>query len=122
MATRLVWRRCGTCGQLTLVPVSANVCWQCGAALPEPRGDVDPNTGRGSVDGQPGEFPAPIAWTPFSSAENLGHPSAEPNPLDPTPVERNLPPAKPHFMDLSPDDDAVAARLLESVFPDGLIL
>ncbi len=29
----LIWRRCGACSQLTLVPVSAQVCWQCGAPI-----------------------------------------------------------------------------------------
>ncbi len=122
MPTKLVWRRCGTCGQLTLVPVNANVCWQCGAPLNDPRGEPDPNPGSASADAQPEEFPERIAWPPFSFAENLSPQSDEPNPLDPRAIDRNLPPAKPRPMDLSPEDDIVATQLLDSVFPDGVTL
>ena len=37
MASGLIWRRCQACGQLTLVPATANVCWQCGAPSAGPR-------------------------------------------------------------------------------------
>ena len=78
MPNNLTWRRCGNCGQLTLVPVSANVCWQCGAPCPD---------------------------------RESGHPA---------PADLNLPAPRPSFMALTPQDDAVARRLLASVFPDGV--
>jgi hypothetical protein len=39
-----------------------------------------------------------------------------------SPVDPNLPPAGPRLLDLTPADDAVAYRLLASVFPGGVEL
>ena len=122
MPTKLVWRRCGTCGQLTLVPVSANVCWQCGAPLVEPPHESDPPSGADPLEGQADDAPAPIAWHPFAFTDHAGSRPEAPKSPDQAAIERNLPPAKPRAMDLTPDDDAIAHRLLESIFPDGLLL
>jgi len=121
MPTKLVWRRCGTCGQLTLVPVSANVCWQCGAPLPEPGTGSDPSAEASADDVGPLAGQERMAWPPFPFVGNRDRDSGDPDQLDPRLTERNLPPPKPRPMDLTPEDDAVATQLLESVFPDGLI-
>ncbi len=91
MRDNLTWRRCATCGQLTLVPAAAEACWQCGA---------------------------PIAAQPAAGATRppLGRPAA------PTRADLNLPAPPPRFLDLTPDDDLVARRLLASVFPEGVEL
>lgn len=119
MSTKLVWRRCATCAQLTLVPVSANVCWQCGAPLPEPvdgdhlSAESDPALGKADA------LPQRPWWPPFSRPGEIDHHPTERERIDPSLVERNLPPAKSRPMALTPEEDAVATRLLESVFPDG---
>ena len=48
MRDNLTWRRCATCGQLTLVPAAAEACWQCGApiAARPAAGDGGPPRGR----------------------------------------------------------------------------
>ena len=110
MPNNLTWRRCANCGQLTLVPASANVCWQCGAPCPdhdrEPRAEAG---GPGLSGGIPGAGPG----LPFAFAGGAV------NQIGPSAAASNLPPAKPRFMDLSPADDLIAKRLLTSVFPDG---
>ena len=107
MPSKLVWRRCGVCGQLTLVPATANVCWQCGSPLGEGPGksaDDNPLADRA--------LPAPG----FGSSD-----PDVPRPLGgfAAPADASLPPPKPRPMDLTPEDDERARRLLTSVFPDG---
>jgi hypothetical protein len=106
MPSKLVWRRCGTCGQLTLVPATANVCWQCGSPLVDgPGGDNNPLADRALPGQAPGFGPfggdAPRPFGGFA------------------PADASLPPPKPRPMDLTPEEDARARRLLASVFPDG---
>ena len=112
MSNHLAWRRCAACGQLTLVPVTAESCWQCGAPLaarPAERDDAAPN----AAAGPPGAGSVFGAGFARSRAPSVEPPSA---------ADLNLPMPRPRFMDLSPDDDLVACRLLESVFPDGVEL
>ena len=100
----LTWRRCPSCGQLTLVPVNADACWHCGGPI-APRSSADaaapaplpePHTGSGPT------FPRVHGF-------DLG-----------AATDRNLPAPGPRPMGLTPADDAVARRLLASVFPDGV--
>jgi hypothetical protein len=116
MPNNLTWRRCGNCGQLTLVPVSANVCWQCGAPCPD-RGSGEHTD---AADAAPtGPAPAVGQGVPFG----FGHASdPRAGATAPSPADLNLPPPRPSFMTLTPQDDAVARRLLASVFPDGVDL
>ena len=108
MPHRLTWRRCTHCGQLTLVPVSANVCWQCGAPCPggEPQdhgAEANPHD-----DQSPGRYPRPTsveAWM-VQLSDGAG--------LDIDSTTRVTP-----VTGLSAADDQVARRLLASVFPDG---
>lgn len=98
--TNLTWRRCPACGQLTLVPASAETCWQCGAP----------------IAGRPTENAAghaARASSPFRPAEISPPPAS-------TPADLNLPPPRPKFMDLTAEDDVIARRLLATVFPDGV--
>jgi hypothetical protein len=82
MRDNLTWRRCLTCGQLTLVPATAESCWHCGASMAPP------------------------------SAGDLAGPSPALGPA----AEGGA----PRFGGLSPEEDAVAKRLLASVFPEGI--
>jgi hypothetical protein len=112
MPNNLTWRRCGNCGQLTLVPVSANVCWQCGAPCPDRESGHPAPADAAPPDPAPAVAPGfPIGFAP----------AAEPSPgVAPSPADLNLPAPRPSFMALTPQDDAVARRLLASVFPDGV--
>lgn len=87
----LVWRRCGGCGQLTLVPASASVCWQCGTPVGRAT-PVDPSLFRMNP-------PMPM---------NARIPTQEP--VRQMPAEEMTP--------LTTEQIATANQLLASVFPD----
>ena len=112
MPNNLTWRRCTNCGQLTLVPVNADVCWQCGAPCPEPRSSADSGTA------------APVGGLGFPSIVDFGRAANQRlgAPAPPSTTQWNLPHPRPRWMDLTPADDAIARRLLASVFPDGFEL
>ena len=106
MQNNLTWRRCTNCHQLTLVPVSANVCWQCGAPCPERGpggyGEADAVDAAGVEAGFPVIFGrAAEPWTIAAGS----------------PAELNLPAPGPRYGAISAADDARARRLLASVFP-----
>lgn len=84
MRHNLAWRRCRTCGQLTLVTSPDGVCADCGA----PMAALDAHR------------PSPARRRAVTPA-------------------RRSPPPRPRVPDLTPADDAVAKRLLASVFPEG---
>ena len=112
MSNHLAWRRCAACGQLTLVPATAESCWQCGAPLvsrPEASDD------QSAANPRPGSHPAGSAFGGFGAARASAAGAA-------SPADLNLPPPRPRFMDLTAADDIVARRLLESVFPHGVDL
>lgn len=87
----LVWRRCSGCGQLTLVPASASVCWQCGTPVGR-SAPVDPALFRANP-------PRPLAQRA---------PTQEP--VRQIPAEECTP--------LSPGQIATANRLLATIFSD----
>jgi hypothetical protein len=90
MPDELIWRRCGTCQQLSLVSLSANLCWQCGAALPKPNeADTAQLAQRRRSARDPGA-PRLLVAVPASSGR------------------------------LTAGEDAVARRILARAFPNGL--
>ena len=112
MPNHLTWRRCTSCGQLTLVPASANVCWQCGAPCPEravdqPAADLVSDGSLG-IEGQ-----LPFAFGQIETFRSGDRAAAADLPIA-------APPAR--FLDLSPTDNETAHRLLASVFPDGVVI
>ena len=110
MPNNLTWRRCTNCGQLTLVPVNADVCWQCGAPCPGPRPDAGATAPAGGLG-----FPSIVDFGRAADQRRAA-------PASPPAADRNLPAPRPRWMDLTPADDATARRLLASVFPDGFEL
>ena len=100
----LTWRRCPSCGQLTLVPVNAAACWHCG-------GPITARSGPGAA------APPPAPQPPSGVDPSLPHVRG----FDLGAVaDRNLPAPAPRPMDLTPADDAMARRLLASVLPTGV--
>jgi hypothetical protein len=111
MPNHLTWRRCTSCGQLTLVPASANVCWQCGAPCPDgdghqPMGDLLANGSLGI------EGPAPFAFGQLEIVRPAEYAAAD--------LPAASSPAR--SIGLSSTDNETAHRLLTSVFPDGVVL
>lgn len=120
MSNGLVWRRCPACGQLTLVPATANVCWQCGAPHAGHRPQSDAFGGEdftpasdlpagGPIPGVgPGlSFGLPRGQEPWWSVHRLG-------------VERTPSVRRSSAPTLTAAEEAIAHRLLSSVFPDGI--
>lgn len=85
-----IWRRCGTCRQLSLVSLSANLCWQCGVALPKPNEATAPQIAQQRQRAFDQGAPSWLVAIPASS----GH--------------------------LTAGEDAVAQRILTGAFPNGL--
>ena len=102
----LTWRRCPSCGQLTLVPANADACWHCGGPI-APRSSADAAAPVPLPEPAPGSGPSSLHTSGFDLCAA---------------TDRNLPAPGPRPQDLTPADDAVARRLLASVFPDGLDL
>lgn len=90
--SHLAWRRCATCQQLTIVPTNARACWQCGAPMGS-RAEGSHEVGQAPI----GREVAGLEAIPSVAG-----------------VAR--------FGDLTAEEDAVARRLLRSVFPDGVDL
>ena len=111
MSNHLAWRRCAACGQLTLVGVAAESCWQCGAPLASRPLESSDTTAPNATSGPVGDG--------FAFGAGFGL-SRAPFPEPPSAADSNLPPPRSRCMDLTPADDLVACRLLESVFPHGV--
>jgi len=117
MANGLVWRRCPVCGQLTLVPATADVCWQCGAlhAGHRPPRDADGITPATST---PAEGPIPGVGPGLAFGLARGQdPSWSVHRVG---AERTPPIRGSSATMLTAAEEAIAHRLLASVFPDGM--
>ncbi len=121
MPSNLVWRRCPTCGQLTLVPATANLCWQCGAPCPDPGRDPRPSAG-GAPTTTDSAFPSAGVGSDLDERLERAPAARRSLPGSIAPTSRRPRVVPSPGTTLTAAEDAIARRLLGSVFPNGIEL